>query len=157
MKTVKIDTGCHELRILVHGIPAPQGSKRHVGGGVMIETCKALKPWRETVKWAVLDMRERGENAVMVDGPISANIQFYLPRPKSRPKRECYPDRKPDLDKLIRGIFDAMSQVGVWRDDAQVVSLITHKVYVGDGQLAAMSTPGCLIALTALSLVPATR
>jgi Holliday junction resolvase RusA-like endonuclease len=26
--------------------PAPQGSKRHVGKGVMVESCKNVKPWR---------------------------------------------------------------------------------------------------------------
>ena len=26
--------------------PAPQGSKRHVGKGVMVESCKHVKPWR---------------------------------------------------------------------------------------------------------------
>ena len=26
--------------------PAPQGSKRHVGRGVMVESCKNVKPWR---------------------------------------------------------------------------------------------------------------
>lgn len=30
--------------IIVHGIPAPQGSKRHVGNGVLLESSKMVKP-----------------------------------------------------------------------------------------------------------------
>jgi hypothetical protein len=37
------------LRVDVYGLPAPQGSKRHVGGGRMIEASKKVGPWREAV------------------------------------------------------------------------------------------------------------
>jgi Holliday junction resolvase RusA-like endonuclease len=43
-----------DLIVTVHGNPAPQGSKRHVGGGVMVEMSKAVKPWREAIKHAAL-------------------------------------------------------------------------------------------------------
>lgn len=33
----------------VYGEPAPQGSKRHVGGGRMIESSAKVKPWRQDV------------------------------------------------------------------------------------------------------------
>lgn len=29
----------------VIGLPAPQGSKKHVGHGVMVESSKKVKPW----------------------------------------------------------------------------------------------------------------
>ena len=35
------------IEIKVIGLPAPQGSKRHVGHGVMIESSNNVKPWRE--------------------------------------------------------------------------------------------------------------
>lgn len=34
------------LHFEIPGRPAAQGSKRHVGGGRMIEQSKYLKPWR---------------------------------------------------------------------------------------------------------------
>ena len=37
------------------GIPAPQGSKRHVGRGIMIEANKALPAWREQVVYDVIN------------------------------------------------------------------------------------------------------
>ena len=42
----------NEIFIPVIGIPAPQGSKRHVGHGIMIENSKRVKPWRQDVKEA---------------------------------------------------------------------------------------------------------
>ena len=37
--------------ITVEGIEAaPQGSKRHVGRGIMIESSKRVKPWRDAVR-----------------------------------------------------------------------------------------------------------
>ena len=38
------------IHIAVNDIePAPQGSKRHVGGGRLIEASKRVKPWRQAV------------------------------------------------------------------------------------------------------------
>jgi Holliday junction resolvase RusA-like endonuclease len=34
--------------------PAPQGSKRHVGKGVLVESCRNVKPWRELVAQAAM-------------------------------------------------------------------------------------------------------
>lgn len=38
-------------RFAVFGLPAPQGSKRHVGEGRMVESSKRVKPWRRQVAW----------------------------------------------------------------------------------------------------------
>ena len=43
------------LAFTVRGIPGAQGSKRHVGHGVMIESSKKVKPWRSDVKAAAED------------------------------------------------------------------------------------------------------
>lgn len=59
---------------------------------------------------------------------VSVRIQFWFHRPKSEKKRER-PSVKPDLDNLIKAVLDGCSQAGVWRDDAQVVSLVAQKLY----------------------------
>ena len=69
------------LVITVHGTPAPQGSKRHVGRGIMVESSAKVKPWREAVKHAALDAITPGTSqefaaAVLVD------VTFRLQRPK---------------------------------------------------------------------------
>lgn len=47
--------GAQSVTFRVEGMaPAPQGSKRHVGKGVMIESCANVKPWRELVAQAAM-------------------------------------------------------------------------------------------------------
>ena len=43
--------------VIVYGTAAPQGSKRHVGNGVMLESSKRLRPWRQDVRFAALEKR----------------------------------------------------------------------------------------------------
>lgn len=108
--------------VFVPGAPAPQGSKRHVGRGILVESSKAVGPWRERVALAA-HSHARG----LLGGPVSVDLTFVLPRPKSAPKRTTPPAvKRPDLDKLARAILDALT--GVWfADDSAVVSLFASK------------------------------
>lgn len=106
-----------DLEFTVIGVPGPQGSKRHVGGGRMIESSKKVKPWRDSVAWAV---REAMDGKPPLDGPLRASMVFIFPRPKSRRKTDKH-DRQPDLSKLIRSTEDAITMGGGWSDDARVV------------------------------------
>lgn len=110
------------IRLFVPGVPAPQGSKRHLGNGVMVESSKAVKPWRVDVAWAA-----RAAFAERIDGPAAVELEFVMPRPKSTPKRSTPPAiKRPDIDKLERAILDALSGVA-YRDDSQVVELVARK------------------------------
>lgn len=110
----------------VVGEPAPQGSKRHVGRGILVEQCGKVKPWRQDVAAAALEAR-KGRDAM--DGPLHVAMGFVLRRPPSIPKKREYPDRKPDLDKLVRSTLDAIVTAGLIADDARVVSLFAAKEY----------------------------
>ena len=46
MSTVYEAGRAREFSLFVPGIPAPQGSKRHVGHGVMVESSARVKSWR---------------------------------------------------------------------------------------------------------------
>ena len=125
----------------VVGLPAPQGSKRHVGNGVMIESSKKVKPWRQDVVAAALDHRP----ATPLDGPLFAYMVFTLPRPKSAVKARTAPDRTPDLSKLLRSTEDALTTAGLWADDARVVDYVrAAKVWWGHDDFA-LPVPGALI------------
>jgi crossover junction endodeoxyribonuclease RusA len=55
-------------------------------------------------------------------GPVVVRLDFVMPRPVSTPKRSTPPAiKKPDGDKLERGVWDALSMAGVWGDDSQVI------------------------------------
>lgn len=131
----------YELDIFVAGRPAPQGSKRHVGNGIMVESSKAVAPWRTTVAWHAAQAYQ----GAPLQGAVQVVLRFVMPRPVSTPKSKT-PEaiKKPDLDKLVRAIFDALSGV-VWRDDSQVVEVLADKVIAGlDEQ------PGCHLRVGAL-------
>jgi crossover junction endodeoxyribonuclease RusA len=116
----------------VPGKPAPQGSKRHVGGGRMIESSTELGPWRERV--ALAAHAAMGHREVYA-GPMGVTLDFVLPRPKSAPKRSTpAADKRPDIDKLVRAILDALTGVTI-HDDAQVVRLYATKrvAEIGEG------------------------
>lgn len=127
------------LHFRVLGTPAPQGSKRHVGHGVMVESSKKVGPWREAVKAAYLN--RYGIRRSPLDGPLQLSVVFDLPKPASAPKRFTRPAKRPDLDKLLRSTMDALTDCGVWRDDAQVVRIIAEKQY-------AVNPPGAAISVT---------
>ncbi|HEY9416304.1 MAG TPA: RusA family crossover junction endodeoxyribonuclease [Pseudonocardia sp.] len=111
------------LDLFVPGKPAPQGSKRHVGGGVMVESSKAVAPWRTTVAWHAA----QAYRLAPLDGAVWVGLVFVMPRPAATPKRSTpQAIKRPDLDKLTRAVFDALSGV-VWRDDSQVVQLVASK------------------------------
>ena len=132
------------IEIRVAGTPAPQGSKRFVGHaksgrGIMIESSAKVKPWREAVKWAAMELHL----AAPMQGPLAVEMIFGLARPKSAPKKRIYPDRKPDLSKLVRSTEDALTDAGIWGDDAQVVRCEAAKTFAGAGM--PLVFPGAII------------
>lgn len=140
-------TAAHDLVVFVAGKPAPQGSKRYLGvkggKGITVESSKAVAPWRADVRSAVqaatFDPIPAGAGAVV-------HLVFVMPRPASTPKRRTPPAvKRPDLDKLIRAVLDALSSAGVWHDDSQVVNLRAAKCIASPGDRT-----GCHIVVTRL-------
>jgi crossover junction endodeoxyribonuclease RusA len=127
------------LNVFVPGSPAPQGSKRYVGRGILVESSKAVKPWRADIRAACIDVD--GQPLVFFDGPVSVRLEFVMKRPISAPKRSTPAAvKKPDIDKLARAVLDAIGSAGCWHDDSQVVrlSLVKRLAEIGE-------TPGCRI------------
>lgn len=143
------------LVVVVYGMPGPQGSKRFVGvskrtgRGIMVESSAKVRPWREAVKLAALAARA---GRAPIDGPVFARMVFTLPKPLSAPKRRrTWPDKKPDLSKLVRSTEDALSDAGVWRDDSRVVEYErVAKVYPGE-DVDALDAPGARIEVWGLA------
>lgn len=123
----------------VHGTPIPQGSKTvaHGGGRSWVrEDNRKIEPWRNDVAAAaVVAMRGR----LPIAGAARLEATFAFDRPRShfrtgrhagqlRPGAPVYCDRRPDLDKLLRAIGDALSGIVV-ADDARLVEVAAAKVY----------------------------
>ena len=119
-----------QLTVEVLGVPVPQGSLKALGRGRLTHSNgEQLRPWRESVTW---HLRQAAAVAGVVepwDGPVGVLATFTLPRPPSAPRRRWAPDRKPDLDKLLRAVLDALTASGVVVDDARVVQANARKEY----------------------------
>ena len=122
-------------RFVVYGRPVPKGSMRAFtprgwNRPILTDSNKSLRPWAQAVKLAAVEALARHTDALL-DGPVCLRIQFYLPCPKSAPKRRVpRPTKKPDLSKLTRCIEDALTGV-LYHDDAQITRLEVTKVYAG--------------------------
>ena len=121
------------LSFFVSGVPAPQGSKRHVGNGRMIEASKKVAPWRAAVFDQTRDLVFEKFTI-----PVSVEVTFFLTKPSS--VKRLLPSVPPDLDKLERGLFDALTIAGIWQDDALVVECHSAKRYAGQRGSGAMIT-----------------
>lgn len=128
----------------VIGTPAPQGSKAYKGKTkegkpILVESSKGVKPWRESVKLAAYAVRPPRP----FDEPLWVVMVFTVRRPDGAPKRVRHPATQPDLSKLARATEDALTEAGVWNNDARVVEYIRLcKVYVGSGDPDALPVPG---------------
>ncbi len=117
------------LLVTVEGRPAPQGSKSYRGNQRFVEASKYLPAWRKAIVLAMKQEIENSQTISKFDSPVKVSIDFFIERPKN-PKWP-YPATTPDLDKLVRGVFDAITQSGVWTDDCLVVQLQAREVWTG--------------------------
>jgi Holliday junction resolvase RusA-like endonuclease len=135
------------LTVIAHGVPKPQGSKtpfinRRTGRAGLREDNPNTGSWRDTVAWAVARAMEHVDQVEPLAGPLRVAVVFTMPKPASRPKRRVtFPDTKPDIDKLQRAAFDAVTTAGGWVDDARVIDVHAVKVFPGEHEFA-LSAPG---------------
>jgi crossover junction endodeoxyribonuclease RusA len=88
----------------------------------------ALRGWEQLVREQAQDV---ARDTLFV-GPIHVAIVFRLPRPTSLPKGVLHHVKAPDLDKLARGVLDALTDV-LYADDKAVVELRVRKLYAPSG------------------------
>jgi crossover junction endodeoxyribonuclease RusA len=144
---------------VVNGTPAPQGSKRHVGGGRMVEQSPNLAPWRAVVTQAAVAARYSTPTwQPDPQAPLGLGAVFTIARPAShwrtgkhshllRDSAPAHPTARPDIDKLLRSTLDALTDAGAMTDDARVVHVSVDKAYPG-GHVDALDSPGAVLRLT---------
>lgn len=124
------------LYIRVEGEPVPQGSVRAFerGGKVVSVAGNAgrLERWRGDIRSVA---RQAMEGHEMLGPAVAVSCVFLFARPKSHLRangevREAYQDAepRPDIDKLVRAVLDALTGIA-YRDDKHVVSLTAVKMY----------------------------
>jgi Holliday junction resolvase RusA-like endonuclease len=132
-----------DVSFRVYGIPAPKGSKTAFvrGGRAVVVDGSSPSGRQKLASWNAEVARE-AQNVFHEDlltGPLHIDISFYFPRPKSAPRSRVFPTVKPDIDKITRSTYDAMTGV-LYKDDALIVSEGKRKLYAHDGE-----APGAFI------------
>ncbi len=132
-----------QIEFEVRGIPIQQGSGRAfiVGRGtpkqraiVTHDSRRDLGGWRRLIS----NVAQGSAPEIPWDGPVGISLGFRLPQPASRPttrgrgrskvRFRIWPDRTPDLDKLIRAAIDSLTGI-VFDDDKRVVEIHAAKDY----------------------------
>lgn len=112
-------------KFFIPGTPAPQGSKRYVGRGRMVESSKKLEEWREVIA-QVAGLRL----PPIADCPVIVSATFILHRPQRLGVTGDEPMiYKPDLDKLTRALGDGLVQSRRLDDDSRIVAWRVAKRY----------------------------
>lgn len=127
--------GVNGVRFAVHGEgpyePAPQGSKKIVGKkgqkGRLKESSPYHGPWRDKVIDASAKVLTEQCEGVVFEGPLHVDLTFHMPRGKT--VKRVHHTTYPDADKLTRCVFDGLTQGGLIKDDAIIVSGSFEKRY----------------------------
>lgn len=128
-------TVCSEIDFWVYGEPIPQGTMsaaRDTPVRLYYTNAKKLYPWRDQIA-----EQAKSAGVEALEGPVEVQAFFYFPHPKDHYRGKNvnnallakwkkagvdYHTQKPDLDKLIRAVLDALKEYA-FQDDAQVASI----------------------------------
>lgn len=123
------------IAFVIPGTPVGKGRPKFARRGNFVTTYTPEK----TASYENL-VKLKAETAMLgrqlIDGPVSVTVGIYVTPPASWSQKkqraalasEIFPTSKPDVDNVIKGIFDAMNGV-VWRDDKQACDVFVIKRY----------------------------
>lgn len=122
------DLMCYRCRMFSFFFEADPVPKQSVRTRVLGKTrggryaTQQYQPSKVTEYEALIEALARSNwDGPPMDGPLRMSMDFRLARPKSRPKRDRYPDRRPDWLNLTKPVEDAIQAAGVITDDARIV------------------------------------
>lgn len=120
------------VSLTVRGIPQPKGStKAFVPKGwtraIVTENNPKTRPWASLIR---LMAQQQAPKGGPVKAPIELTIIFDMPMPQAVARKPVAPlhTTRPDLDKLVRTVKDALKGV-IYCDDSQVYRILTEKRY----------------------------
>ena len=115
----------------VIGTPVAKGRPRVTKWGAY--TPEKTVNYENLVQFSYL---QEYKNIEPLEGYLKIEIAFYMPIPKSTSKKnrelmigwKLLPDKKPDIDNMIKSITDALNELA-YQDDKQIVEVHAYKYY----------------------------
>ncbi len=115
-----------KIQFRIDGVPIPKGRPKFSRRGPYVKTYtpKKTQTWEDFIRWQSLPYKPPNPH----DGPVEMSLTFYLPRPKSLPKKVVIHQKKPDIDNLTKCVSDATEGI-FFKNDSQIFRLSIEKVY----------------------------
>jgi Holliday junction resolvase RusA-like endonuclease len=123
------------IAFVIPGTPVGKGRPKFARRGAFVTTYTPEKTasYENLVK---VKAEEAMRGRTIIDGAVAVQICLFVTPPASWSLKKqraaldhlTMPTAKPDVDNVIKGIFDAMNEI-VFRDDKQVVDLSVQKRY----------------------------
>ena len=127
----------------VEGIPQPKGSmSAHTNKRTGFTALRSPKKTRQWVDDCVIFLTVAGGPPEPLDEPVTVDLRFYL-QPPMKPRNPKWSDTKPDLDKLIRAVLDALEQARWVKNDSRFCVINASKEY-------SSAKPGVLIEVSTI-------
>ena len=117
----------------IFGNPVPLKRARISGGRGKYAMFDSQVDAKTAFKWKCLVQQKPGKKEIL-DGNIKAYLEFHYQTPKSwsKKKREKmngkFKNTKPDLDNLIKFVFDALEGT-FFTNDSRIVDIHAFKVF----------------------------
>jgi len=117
------------------GQPRPKAFVR--GGRAAVYDPGTAEGWKNAI---AVGVKEAGAVGIMLNGPIRMSLCCWFKRPQSHyrtGKRSAelrdglskWHTKKPDADNVFKAAADALTHLGVWRDDSQIAEVKIQKYY----------------------------
>jgi len=122
-------------------IPQPRARASSIGGQVRMYEPTRTGPKGNRKPHPIVAfkdaVRDAAKEAIALpySGAVYCALVFWMPRVTSDGKKKTglFHTKKPDIDNLIKSVFDAMNGLA-WLDDSQVVQVIALKAICDPGQ-----------------------
>lgn len=119
------------MELWVEGVPEAQARPRVFFGRGRPRAYSPSSAWRDRVMRAARLARPQAP----LDGPLSLKIEFFFPRLARGTRQDGgWKATRPDLDNLIKGVMDALTDAGWWAEDSRVAAVEAYKVYTKQGR-----------------------
>ena len=128
----------HVIEFTVEGRPAPKGSyspmsRKSLRTGRTVTFLRPMSkyehPWRKTIVKQIKKEHIIDDYGTL-EVPLLVCLEFRLKRPKSVSiLQRLFPIVKPDIDKITRATFDALTDSGLIKDDSYITQMMVKKRY----------------------------
>ena len=135
-----VETCMGGVRFRVQADPVAQGRPRltTAGGFARAFDPKKSKEWKAFIKDVAMKAMEDGGHRMPLMGPLCARMRFGFALPKSKyrkrvPRERSWHTKRPDIDNLIKAIFDACESV-VYINDTSIAKVVIDKIECAQGE-----------------------